>query len=287
MSTYLKRVKHAISPDDRFNGDEPIEILAFLRTFKDAADHNELSQAAAARLIPYFLTRAAKEGYHAHLDEAPQGFYTYTYMIQYLLETCALDDELAQAYIAVTTAKQAEKETEKAFGRRLHRLAIRAGNVIDKQDLTTIYVEGLPTFVQAGLRMHLTPRMTFEAVQMLAHNLGVSLRQAVAQPLTSSLVSKQPSGVKSLRPRPGSVLAIESQESRSIGSSPPYQEIGCYPDIEANMAAAAAAHGHYWSSPGTQPSWRQTEPVPYPQSWSPYPRVGGLAQMVRSFSNPP
>jgi hypothetical protein len=26
------------------------------------------------------------------------------------------------------------------------------------------------------------------------------------------------------------------------------------------MAAATAAHGHYWSSPGTHPSWIQTEP---------------------------
>jgi hypothetical protein len=26
------------------------------------------------------------------------------------------------------------------------------------------------------------------------------------------------------------------------------------------MAAAAAVHGHYWSSAGTQPYWRQTEP---------------------------
>jgi hypothetical protein len=81
MSSYLKRVKHAISPDDRFNGDEPIERLAFLRTFKEAADHNELSEAAATRLIPYFLTGAAKEGYRAHLDEAPPSFPTYPYMI--------------------------------------------------------------------------------------------------------------------------------------------------------------------------------------------------------------
>jgi hypothetical protein len=36
------------------------------------------------------------------------------------LETYALDDELSQAYIADTTAKQAEKETEKEFGRRLY-----------------------------------------------------------------------------------------------------------------------------------------------------------------------
>jgi hypothetical protein len=138
MSTYLKRVKHAIAPDDRFSGDEPIEVLAFLRTFKEAADHNELSEAAAARLLPYFLTGAAKEGHRAHLDEAPMVFPTYPYMIQYLLETYALDDELSQAYVAITTAKQAENETERSFGRRLHRLAIRAGNVIDKQDLTTI-----------------------------------------------------------------------------------------------------------------------------------------------------
>jgi hypothetical protein len=124
MSTYLKRAKHAISPDDRFNGDEQIEILAFLRNFNEAADHNELSEAAAARLIPYFLPGASKEGYRAHLYEAPPGFPIYPYMIQYLLETYALDDELDQAYIAVTTAKQAKKETEKDFGCRLHRLAI-------------------------------------------------------------------------------------------------------------------------------------------------------------------
>jgi hypothetical protein len=156
-----------------------------MRTFKEAEDHNELSEAAAARLIPFFLMGAAKEGYRAHLDEAPPVSPTYPYMIQYLLETYTLDYELAEAYIPVTTANQAEKETEKAFGRHLHRLAIRAGNFIDKQDLTTIYVEGLPTFVQAGLRMHLTPGMTFETVQRLAHKLGVSLRQTVAQPLTS------------------------------------------------------------------------------------------------------
>jgi hypothetical protein len=52
MSTYLKRVKHAIYPDHRFSGDEPMEILAFLRTFKEAADHNELSESAADRFIP-------------------------------------------------------------------------------------------------------------------------------------------------------------------------------------------------------------------------------------------
>jgi hypothetical protein len=61
-------LKHAIPQDDRFSGDEPIEVLSFLRVFKEAADHNELPEAAAARLITYFLVGIAKEGYRAHLD---------------------------------------------------------------------------------------------------------------------------------------------------------------------------------------------------------------------------
>jgi hypothetical protein len=52
LSAYLKRLKHAIPPDDRFSGDDPIEILGFLRTFKESADHNEVGEGAAARLIP-------------------------------------------------------------------------------------------------------------------------------------------------------------------------------------------------------------------------------------------
>jgi hypothetical protein len=74
--------------------------------------------------------------------------------------------------MAVTIAKQAENEGEKSLGPRLHRLAIKAGNVVDKLDLTTIYVEWLLPFVQSGLRMHLNPGMSSETVQRHAHNLG-------------------------------------------------------------------------------------------------------------------
>jgi hypothetical protein len=123
----------------------------------------------------------SKEGYRAHLDEAPIHFPTYPYIVQYLLETYAVDDELSRAYLAVTTAKQAENEGEKSFGRRLHRLTIKAGNVFDKRDLITIYVQGLLPFVQSGLRLHLNPGMSFETIQRYAHNLGVSLRQTIQQ----------------------------------------------------------------------------------------------------------
>jgi hypothetical protein len=53
------------------------------------------------------------------------------------------------------------------------------------------------------------------------------------------------------------------------------------------MAAATAANGYLWSPPGTQPFWRETDPVPPPQVWSLYPRVRGLALAGQCFQNPP
>ena len=268
LSSYLKRMKHAIPQDDRFSGDEPIEVLAFLRVFKEAADHNELPEAAAARLITYFLTGIAKEGYRAHLDEAPLSFPTYPSMVQYLLETYAVDDELARAYMAVTTAKQAENEGERAFGRRLHRLAIKAGNVVDKRDLTTIYVEGLLQFVQSGLRMHLTPGMSFETVQRHAHNLGVSLRQTIQQSVPP-FTPKFPPGVKGLLPRGVSVQSVNSTETADLEDT---QSLVDSPTMAALEAALANTHAgnSYYSPSGTQSgSSRQHWRPPMPRSPSP------------------
>jgi hypothetical protein len=73
----------------------------------------------------------AKEGYHAKIDEAPSGMPKYPFMVQWLLETYALDDDLSKAYMAATTATMLDGKDESAFGRRLHQAAIRAGNFWD------------------------------------------------------------------------------------------------------------------------------------------------------------
>ena len=261
-------MKHAIPQDDRFSGDEPIEVLAFLRVFKEAADHNELPEAAAARLITYFLTGIAKEGYRAHLDEAPLSFPTYPYMVQYLLETYAVDDELARAYMAVTTAKQAENEGERAFGRRLHRLAIKAGNVVDKRDLTTIYVEGLLQFVQSGLRMQLTPGMSFETVQRHAHNLGVSLRQTIQQSVPP-FTPKFPPGVKGLLPRGVSVQSVNSTETADLEDTQSLVDPPTMAALEATLANTHAGNSYYSPSGTPSGSSRQHWRPPMPRSPSP------------------
>jgi hypothetical protein len=76
-------MKHAIQQDFRLSGDEPIEVLAFIRVFKEADDHKELP----APFITYFLTGISKEGYRDHLCEATLSITTYPFMVQYSLET--------------------------------------------------------------------------------------------------------------------------------------------------------------------------------------------------------
>jgi hypothetical protein len=53
-----------------------------------------------------------------------------------------------------------------------------------------------------------------------------------------------------------------------------------WPLLRPHTAIIGARRVH--SPPGDK--WN---PVPHPQVWSPYPRVGGLAQVVRSCLNPP
>jgi hypothetical protein len=65
LCIFLKRLKHEI--EETFGGEVSIEVLHFLRTFKEAAEHNRVSEGAPARLITYFLKGIAKEGYRAQL----------------------------------------------------------------------------------------------------------------------------------------------------------------------------------------------------------------------------
>jgi hypothetical protein len=69
-------------------------VLQFLRTFEEAADYNRVSEGAAARLIPYFLKGIAKEGYRAQLGDVKATMPKYPFMVQYVLETNAVDGEL-------------------------------------------------------------------------------------------------------------------------------------------------------------------------------------------------
>jgi hypothetical protein len=99
-------------------------------------------------------------------------------MIQFLLFRYAVDEVLVKDYLGVTQCKALEGESEQAYGHRLQKAAIRAGNVFSMEDLTTLFTEGLPEWVQTGIRNLVTPGLSYDRVVRLAHNFGASLRQA-------------------------------------------------------------------------------------------------------------
>jgi hypothetical protein len=150
LATYAKRLSHSI--EEKFDGSEPIAILDFLKSFKEAADHNCVSEGAAARLLPYFLTGLAREEYRSAMKELPSNWSMYPRMVQRLLETYASDDELAKAYHIAAMARQREHEDEKSFALRLRQLAASAGNVFDEATLKSIFVDGLSEYVQDSPR---------------------------------------------------------------------------------------------------------------------------------------
>ncbi len=54
---------------EKFSGEDHILVLDFLRNFRDAADHNNVSEGAAARIVPYFLTGLAMDSVKSRLSE--------------------------------------------------------------------------------------------------------------------------------------------------------------------------------------------------------------------------
>jgi hypothetical protein len=56
----LKRIKHHFSYS--FGGEIPLKALDFLSTVKEAMDLNHVSEGVAAIILPYLLTREAKDG---------------------------------------------------------------------------------------------------------------------------------------------------------------------------------------------------------------------------------
>ena len=104
----------------------------------------DISEGAAARLLPYFLDGIAREEYRSHMGRAPPEVDIYPYMIQFLLSRFAVDEVLVEAYLGVTQCKALEGESEQAYGRRLYKAAIRAGNVVSMEDLDSCFLKACP-----------------------------------------------------------------------------------------------------------------------------------------------
>jgi hypothetical protein len=127
-----------------------------------------------------------------------------------------MDEVLVQAYLGVTQRKSIDGESEQAYGRRLYKADIRAGNVISVEDLTTFFNKGLPEWVQTGIQNSVAPGFSYDRVVRLAHNFGASLRQAdvgEGTPRNKLVSGVKPIAVKVLRAAPARVFHAEANGS--------------------------------------------------------------------------
>jgi hypothetical protein len=198
INSQLKRLRHYV--DYKFSGNPAIQVLDFLKSFKEAADMNEVSEAAAAVLLPYFLDGRAKSGVVSRLKHIPASMPRYPAAVQWLLQSFATETVISNSYHKVFTARQTVDEDEQQFADRLDRYAAEAGSVFSEDALISAYVDGLLPYARNTVRGQMLPTMTFAEVQVLAEQAGHAGR-ALNSPAKASPRTGSP-GFQALRSRP-------------------------------------------------------------------------------------
>jgi hypothetical protein len=108
VNAHLKRLKHYL--DYKHSGYPAIQVLDFLRTFKEAVDLNGISEGVAFIILPYFLEGRAKSGLSTRLKQVASPVPRYPAAVQWLLQSFATETVIAVAYQKVFTAKQKPEE---------------------------------------------------------------------------------------------------------------------------------------------------------------------------------
>jgi ABC-type protease/lipase transport system fused ATPase/permease subunit len=126
----------------KFSGEPAIQVVDFLRTFKEAADLNAIVEGEAAILLPYFLEGRASPGYLLAWSILRHRCRS-TQPVQWLLQSFATEAVIAASYKKVFKARQLPEENETTFANRIKRYAAEAGSVFYEDALISAYVDGL------------------------------------------------------------------------------------------------------------------------------------------------
>lgn len=131
-----------------FDGADPIELLNFLATFKEACDALATSEAIGVRVLAYFLKDDAKDTYQQQTSPGTnipgrELEASWPFVINALLRRFLSDDVLQEAYDGVSRAVQREKEDETAFATRVMDASRVCRHVFTPSELVNAYVRGL------------------------------------------------------------------------------------------------------------------------------------------------
>jgi hypothetical protein len=90
-----------------------------LSSFKKAADHNNISEASAGLLLPYFMEGRAKAGRSARMKQVNPSILDYPASVHRLLQSFATEATIATACQRVLNARKNSDEDEEQFATRL------------------------------------------------------------------------------------------------------------------------------------------------------------------------
>ena len=196
ISKLARRVRHGM-PSGKFNGEDEIAVLCFLKSFKNACNDTDISEGAAFYLLRYFLEGTALSMFESYqnttYEDARPGvdcITNYPEAVQWMLLTFAQESYLSKAYNEVCRMQQAPNEHEASFGRRLRVEAMRCGDAFREKKLVSIYVDGLLSYVQPVIRQlaEENPRISLQSLIQKAKALGESSR--ARSPLVNTTTTK-------------------------------------------------------------------------------------------------
>ena len=81
LYSYCKKVKPDVPEEFYFSGQDPLAILRFLTSFKLGCNHNGISEGAALRMLPKFMTGQAQRNMINFTSRAPRTIAHITHML--------------------------------------------------------------------------------------------------------------------------------------------------------------------------------------------------------------
>jgi hypothetical protein len=136
LNSQLKQLRHYVYY--KFTGDPAIQVIDFLRSFKEAADLNEVSEAASAVLLSYFLDGRAKSRLSFRMKHIPASMPKFPAAVQWLLQSIHTKAVIAVSYRKLFNACQMAGEDEKQYATRLKKYAAEAGSVFTEDALISV-----------------------------------------------------------------------------------------------------------------------------------------------------
>ena len=185
MKDQIKRMPITLR-NHTFDGEDPIQVLAFLRHFVDEANTLDMNHAQAYIAIPYFLKGFALDQYQAAEDAYSAnegGVSCWPEAVQYLPRSYVTSNAIREATLSLRDVRQNSRETDMKYSNRLNQAELRCGNVHSLEEKMTMFVNGLDPAIEPLVARHREshPKITYLELVYFARDEGNANRARRAQ----------------------------------------------------------------------------------------------------------